>query len=362
MESTLAPSSITAHFPAGYIREAGIIQKLPQYCQKFGSKIMVLGGKTALSVLAEHVAPMPNTTYHWFGGACTQSHIDRLTQQATDEQADVLVAVGGGKALDTGKAVAVATGLPLITVPTIIATCAAVTPLTIRYLDDGHFSDLYHLPKAPELALVDTQILAESPLRWLSAGLGDTLAKWYEYRSLKHEPADLMGAPQLTSFNSELCFRLINTYGKKACAALDARQSDLALEQVTDAIVLYAGMTSILASGAHATAAHGLYEGFTVNDEVREFGHGLLVGYGNLVLLALEQRSDTELLDAIALAKVCGIPTQLAMIKNDWTEQEWNAVLREAIDTPDMQQLPFPVSVEMLSDACRRVDALAQSN
>ncbi|CAG9295415.1 iron-containing alcohol dehydrogenase family protein [Celerinatantimonas diazotrophica] len=351
--------SVEFHFPAHYHRGPDVAQQLAKYCQQLGPKAMVLGGHTALKVLKEHVGEIANASYHWFGGVCSINNINKLKAIAETEQAQVIVAVGGGKALDTGKAVAVEMGLPIITIPTIAATCAAVTPLSIRYLDNGHFLDLYHLPSAPQVILVDTAILARSPQRWLAAGLGDTLAKLYEYRSLRHDNSIVIGDKKLTAFTSQLCFDLIQTYGADACHALNQGQSNEALEQVVDAIMLYAGMTSLMASGAHATIAHGLFEGLTVNDDVREFGHGLLVGYGNLVLLALEQRSDDELIEAIQLAKDCQIPTTLAEIKPDWSEAELDEVYQATLATPDAQLLPFKVTIESLAQACQRVDALS---
>jgi glycerol dehydrogenase-like iron-containing ADH family enzyme len=46
---------------------------------------------------------------------------------------------------------------------------------------------------------------------------------------------------------------------------------------------MFAGLTSMMSSGAHAAAAHAIYEGFTVCDKTREFGHGLLVGLATCV-------------------------------------------------------------------------------
>lgn len=350
--------SVEFHFPANYHRGADVAKQLPKYCQQLGPQTLILGGHTGLKVLKEHVGEIINASYHWFGGVCSIGNINKLKAIAQAEQAQVIVAVGGGKALDTGKAVANEMDLPIITVPTIAATCAALTPLSIRYTDNGHFLDLYHLPSAPQVALVDSTIIARSPLRWLAAGLGDTLAKLYEYRSLRHDHSVLIGTQKLTAFNSQLCFDLIQTYGADACRALNEGEPSQALEQVVDAIMLYAAMTSLMASGAHATIAHGFYEGLTVNDDVREFGHGLLVGYGNLVLLALEQRSDEELVEAIQLAKDCHIPTTLAEIKLDWTEDELSEVYKATLATPEAQLLPFKVTAESLAQACQRIDDL----
>ncbi|ACT06135.1 hypothetical protein Dd1591_1272 [Dickeya chrysanthemi Ech1591] len=118
---------------------------------------------------------------------------------------------------------------------------------------------------------------------------------------------------------------------------MDGQPCDV-LDQVLDAIFPFAGVTSLMASGAHAAASHALYEGVTVCDKTREFGHGLLVGFGNLCLLALEQRSDEELLAAIGLAQACAVPLTLtlAAICPDLPDVELAAIVRAAVDAPDM--------------------------
>ena len=132
-----------------------------------------------------------------------------------------------------------------------------------------------------------------------------------------------------------------------------------ALEQVMDAIFSYAGFTSIMGIGDHVAGAHALFDGFTVLEKTREFGHGLLVGYGNLCLLALEERSDAEILTAIQLARQCGVPVSLKEI-SELNEYEIAQIIETAIQTPDMQNMPFNVSATMLRDAIHRVDRLAE--
>lgn len=116
-----------------------------------------------------------------------------------------------------------------------------------------------------------------------------------------------------------------------------------------------------MSNGTHAAAAHALYEGFTVCDKTRAYGHGLLVGFGHLALLALEGGSDEELLEAIALAKACAIPTSLATIAPTLTSEEQMAILNAAVVAPDMGNMPHIVTGETLREAIHRVERLAIS-
>lgn len=351
-------------FPATVLRGAGARYQLGTQCARLGSKALVVGGKQALAATADIIREQllqANVTLmatEWSGEQCSISQIERLRERVRETGSDVLLAVGGGKALDTGKAVAYQAGIPVVTLPTIAATCAAVTPLSVRYHDDGHFHDLYHLPVAPDAVVIDSELLAKAPLRWLAAGLGDTLAKWYEFRAIDTGSND-SGFTASSRANSAICFELIQRHGPAACQSVAAGESSEALDQALDAIFLFAGLTSIMASGAHAAAAHALYEGFTVCDKTREFGHGLLVGFGNLCQLALEQRSDDELLEAIRLSHACAVPLTLDAICPDLTPDELDTIVHAAVETPDMANLPFTVTDASLLAAIARVEKLA---
>ncbi len=354
------------YFPARVVRGSGAINQLGTIASALGKRALVLGGKNALAAASSLIdaqldaAGVLKCADIWYGGECSETQILRLAQEVRTHAADVVIAVGGGKALDTGKAVGLETSRPVITLPTIAATCAAVTPLTIRYHDDGHFRDLYHLPVAPAVVIIDSDILAKAPLRWLAAGLGDTLAKWYELRAITDDK-DVNGFGASSMANSHLCYQQIARFGAAACDAVRQRQASPALDQVLDAIFLFAGLTSLMSNGAHAAAAHALYEGFTVCDKTRSYGHGLLVGFGNLCLLALEGRSDEALYEAIALAKDCAIPTSLESIAPTLDSAELTAILHAAVKAPDMGNMLHTVTVEALRDAIHRVERLAMS-
>lgn len=71
-----------------------------------------------------------------FSGHCSESDVAQLVAEAGDDRA-VVIGVGGGALLDTAKAVARRLGLPVVAIPTIAATCAAWTPLSVWYNDAG---------------------------------------------------------------------------------------------------------------------------------------------------------------------------------------------------------------------------------
>ncbi|WP_130834504.1 iron-containing alcohol dehydrogenase family protein [[Erwinia] mediterraneensis] len=351
-------------FPARVVRGAGVLNQLGEICAGLGQRALLIGGKTALQIVETPVgtqlqaAGVTLLASEWYGGETSLPQITRLAQLAQELQADVIIGAGGGKSLDTCKAVAAQLGLPVITLPTIAATCAAVTPLSIRYDDQGNFVDIFPLPQAPAAVVIDSALLAKAPPRWLAAGLGDTLAKWYEFRAVSQRHPARSGNALSSLAHSKICYDMIVAHGPAAWADVQEGRSSPALDQVLDAIFTWAGLTSLMSNGAHAAAAHAIYEGFTFCDKTREFGHGLLVGFGNLCLLALENRADEELLQEMRLARACGVPLTLAEIA-PLEPDELVLIVRESVHAPDMANMMEPVSEAQLQAAIARVTALA---
>jgi glycerol dehydrogenase-like iron-containing ADH family enzyme len=83
------------------------------------------------------------------------------------------------------------------------------------------------------------------------------------------------------------------------------------------------------------------------------------VGYGNLCLLALEDRSDEELVDEMRLARDCGVPLTLAEIAA-LDESELALIIRESVHAPDMANMAEPVNEARLRAAMARIEGLAE--
>lgn len=111
--------------------------------------------------------------------------------QASGDDRAVVIGVGGGTLLDSAKVLARRTGVPLVAIPTIAATCAAWTPLSVWYSDAGQALNFEIFDDANFLVLVEPRIILNAPAEYLLAGIGDTLAKWYEAVVLAPQPEAL---------------------------------------------------------------------------------------------------------------------------------------------------------------------------
>jgi uncharacterized oxidoreductase len=80
-------------------------------------------------------------------------------------------------------------GVPVVAIPTIAATCAAWTPLSVWYNDAGQALQFEIFDDANFLVLVEPQIILNAPAEYLLAGIGDTwrngMKRWCWRRSRK---------------------------------------------------------------------------------------------------------------------------------------------------------------------------------
>ncbi len=171
--------------PGRYVQGAGAMNEVGKHVALFGSKALVIGGKRGLGSVREAMKRSFSENgieylEELFGGECCDSEIDRITKLGREKDIDIMVGVGGGKALDTAKAVAEYLKVPVAVIPTIAATDAPCSALAVIYTPEGVFERYFVLPHNPNLVLVDTNIIAKAPTRLLVSGMGDALATWFE--------------------------------------------------------------------------------------------------------------------------------------------------------------------------------------
>ena len=171
--------------PGRYVQGAGAINEIGSHATEMGSKALLTGGKTALAVCGQQIQDSlakENIGCHQeqFMGESSDKEINRLVEIGKANNADIIIAAGGGKVIDTGKAVAYEMKVPVIVVPTIAATDAPCSALSVIYTEDGVFERYLVLPKNPDCVLVDTAVVAQAPVEYLVSGMGDALATFWE--------------------------------------------------------------------------------------------------------------------------------------------------------------------------------------
>lgn len=88
-----------------------------------------------------------------FRGECCETELMRLYIIVISNGIDVVIAAGGGKAIDTAKILADRAVLPVIIVPTIASTDAPINGCAVIYSDDGVFESVYYQKSNPQRSL-----------------------------------------------------------------------------------------------------------------------------------------------------------------------------------------------------------------
>lgn len=348
----------------------------PNATLSLGSEMAVLGlagpafilaGNTAIGALAESWRRSLGASGFAFqvcrfGGECSLAEIERVKRRARDLQARVIVGAGGGKVLDTARAAAADLGLPVVNCPTIASSDAPCSALSVIYTDDGAFLQYRIYGKNPDLVLVDTEVIAQSPPRLLVAGMGDALATWFEARTCAEGNVRNMrgGASSRSALAlAELCYRILLRDGVEALSALQTQSATPALERLVEANTLLSGL-GFESSGL--AAAHAVHNGLTAVPETHTFFHGEKVAFGVLVQLVLERKPTAEVEEVLHFANRVGLPITLADIglREAAAETLDRIASRSTAEGETIHHEPFAVEPHMVTEAIRAADALGR--
>ncbi len=298
-----------------------------------------------------------------FGGECSDAEIERGRHEALRVGATTLVGAGGGKVLDTARAVALALELPVACCPTTAASDAPCSALSVIYSPDGVFERCLFYRRNPDLVLVDTRVIAKAPVRTLIAGMGDALATYFEAAAAdracrRNQVGGLstLAAQQL----ARLCYETLLKDGMQAVAAAREGLVTPALERIVEANTLLSGLG--FESGGLAVA-HSVHNGLTQAPETHDRMHGEKVAFGTLVQLVLEGRDAALIEEVLGFSWAVGLPVTLkALGLETLSPEQAEDIARRALAPGETaHNEPFVVTVDALRDALFAADALGRA-
>lgn len=309
----------TAIFPNRYIQGYNAIEQcLGDELARLGKKALLLQSPSAhknlSTILTTSLNNKVESVVDIFNRECCDEEIERLIDIVKTQHIDVIAGIGGGKAIDTAKAVAAILKLPSVIIPTLASSDAPCSALSVIYSESGEFKRYFVLPRNPDLVLVDTGVIAKAPVRFLVSGMGDALATWFEAETCRTiQAGNMTGRPgPLTAYAlAELCLNTLLTYGVQAKNACEKKIVTPALEHIVEANTLLSGLG--FESGGLG-AAHAIHNGLTVLAETHDYWHGEKVAFGTLSSLILTDK-DPACIDKIyTFCEAIGLPTTLAQI------------------------------------------------
>ena len=350
--------------PGKYLQGANEMARLCDYAKVYGKKALILitesGYKRIGNIVDGSFASQDfEIVYDYFNGECSKNEIQRLTEILKKENCDLVIGIGGGKILDTAKAVAYYGHTPVLVCPTIASTDAPCSALSVIYTDEGVFEEYLFLPANPNMVLMDTDIISKSPVRLTVSGMGDALATYIEARAVQTKGAATCAGGKVTSAAmalAKLCFDTLMEEGVKAKLALEAGACTAAVEKVIEANTLLSGIG--FESGGLA-GAHAIHNGLTVLEDCHQMYHGEKVAFGTITQLVLENIPAEELQEIIDFCIELGLPVTLKELGiKEVTEEKLMAVATAACAENDtLHNMPFEVTPETVCAAIKAADA-----
>lgn len=358
-------ATIVKGAPGYYLLGSGILTELPDLLKDISvSKYHIITGKKAWQAVQPYLPKEVidnNIHLHYIDGHTTLKKVHDIQELLTNDGANGVIGIGGGTALDITKAVAIEASVQSILIPTIAATCAAWTPLSVYYNEEGSFTHYTEFPIATTLVLIEPEIIAKAPITYLKAGIGDTLAKFYEaealIESLYHEKT-LPVPKQVSQFSAKICRDTLLNDGEAALQSVAKNETSPALIRVIETIIMTGGMVGGFGEKAGRIAgAHSLHNGLTVANAAKDFLHGELVAYGILGQLAIEEKW-TEVDYLLPFYESWQLPSSLSTLNIDVNdEQLMKTIVKKAIrPTESIHFMKNEISEQSVLQALRLLE------
>lgn len=353
--------------PLRYVQARAALTRLGEFVRPIGTKPLLVADDVVWGIVQDTVAvsfqeqdlPRHRTG---FGTYATAAEVDRLAREIDELGADVIVGIGGGSTIDAVKAAGHLRGIRWVSVPTVASTDAPCSALSVIYTEDGAFEEYRFFPHNPDLVLVDTGLVANAPVKFLVAGVGDALATWIEARAVAEANASTMagGLPLVTG--TALAQLSWDILWENALPAIDAVKDHLvtpAVEKVVEANTLLSGLG--FESGGLA-AAHAIHNGLTAAPQTHGLTHGQKVNIGSVTQLVLEGAPTEEIEEFVRFTTRVGLPNTLTEI--GLTADDVHDLTRVAeaatAEGETIHAMPFPVRVPELVDALRSIEGFSR--
>lgn len=351
----------TTYFP-NYTIGTDAYTQIPVVCERYGTKAVLIGGVRALKAASAKIRKALEGSsititgeYNQYCDEASRENMAALAAIKEVQEADMFFVVGGGKATDTGKVLAQESKKPFFTFPTIASNCASCTCLGIVYHPDGTLRE-YSPQKVPaEWIFIDTQIIAESPIDYLWAGIGDTMAKFYEC-TISGRGDVLPHSQAMGTQLSHLCQEPLIRYGVQALEESRNNKAGEAIREIALGIIVTTGFVSNLVGiDLNTGLAHACYNGFTAVEGVKANAHlhGEVVFFGIQICLLVDGQ-DEEYERIYEFGRKMKFPTCLADIHA--TKDDVDTMIEKGLSGMDVDKWPYKVTPDMIRGAIDKLE------
>ncbi len=352
--------------PRRYVQGPDVLKEAGSLVSVLGKKPMILWDSTVKGIVGDTLlTSMKKAGLEVvdvdFMGDSTKPEAERVTQIVKSQGADICIAVGGGKTLDTVKAAAAFTHTKVVTIPTIASNDSPTSSYTVWYDEEGNFINFESWGVNPDLVMVDTKVIANAPVRAFVAGMGDGLGTWVEADACSQVTApNLAGgtSTQVAMAIAKLCYEVIMEHGVNAMKAVEKNTLNDAVEKVVEANILMSGLGF---ESAGVATAHMVANCLPSFPECHGLMHGEEVGFGVITQLCLDKNfDDAERKRIVDFEIAVGLPVTFADIGLEGVERERLKVIGDVCGAEGSlaKNHPFEVTSDSVVEAMIAADAL----
>ena len=353
--------------PGRYVQGRGVIADLRKYADLYGKRLLVLVDTSFFDEYKKKLEDLyqegdSEICVLSFSGEIYEKKIEEYTEQVKGFAPTVVAGMGGGKTMDTAKAIADNYHAATIVIPTTASTDAPCIGLSVLYTEEGEHVGSRHYVSNPDLVLLDTDILVKAPVRFMVAGMADALATWLETRANleSHSPNYIWSGYAATIAVEALAKACHRTVLSKGISAKKAAENGLCTKDFEDVVEANTLLSGLGVQNSTCAGAHSFAEGIEILPPCRKLLHGGVVAYGNLVQLVVEGRPEEEIFELYDFYYEVGLPMTLADLGiPDASDEDIMLVANESMKSYwDVE--PFPVTPQMVADGIRMADVLGR--
>lgn len=329
-------SLIVRGAPQEYECKVGAWEQLEEHLNRRNiHRLFILHGKKSWEAAQRYFPNLENkeVEYYYYGGECTDEKTMEIVELVRLSGAQGILAVGGGKVTDLAKAAAHVAQLPVLILPTLAATCAAYTPLSVVYHPDGSMDRYDVFPTSNALVLIEPRVILDSPIDLMIAGIGDTLAKWYEAEPMIAQLAVHPIEIQVAAFAAKKSLDVLLTDSEAALTAMRQQTLNQEFLNIIETNILLGGMVGGFGDDYGRTSgAHSIHDALTLLPESHQQLHGNKVAYGVFVQLMIEQKF-MEIDRLLPFYRALGLPVSLKEMNIHLTEEGYQQVAERASES-----------------------------